>query len=528
MIKILFLAADPINEVRLLLTEEHDRIKEELFRAQSSGFIMEARMATRPSDMIRAIHDINPDIVHFSGHGTTKGELCFLNNNNESEPIPPDALATLFKLISDRVECVVLNACYADSQAKIIAQYIDYVIGMKNRISDDAAILFSVGFYRALCVGNSYDKAFDFGKLEIQMNSFSESEIPKLIKKEKSVEIISLSPGEPEFPDGELSEKINDILAKMAVGLNSHYKTAQFVGSYQVFTCKEDNTDLAFVELKGLDKDPLVIKVLAEKVKSYYQSLDDAWKSILLLERFNSPKALDYITPLFEISLTGAEKNNKKYDCFIERVFSYLGRFTDRVYREKIKKIYYAGSLTCNLTKARIKCLDKAMEYSQIDDVNIIEHLAKVADTDSDSKVKIKALTYLGQTNFQSQGLPIMDWLKVRDIQIRSNVSSSLLPRVAHLVNYKELNELFTLESNNPIKVNLWKVLYRINSKSAIMAIRSIFATSNDVELLRSFINVCIQMRISEVSEQLEKILKKQNFPELHSLINKYLQVIEK
>ncbi|MCB9352247.1 MAG: hypothetical protein H6573_32855 [Lewinellaceae bacterium] len=76
-----------------------------------------------------------------------------LNNNNESEPIPPDALATLFKLISDRVECVVLNACYADSQAKIIAQYIDYVIGMKNRISDDAAILFLLDFIEHYVLG---------------------------------------------------------------------------------------------------------------------------------------------------------------------------------------------------------------------------------------------------------------------------------------------------------------------------------------------------------------------------------------
>ncbi len=34
----------------------------------------------------------------------------------------------LFELFADKIECVVLNACYSEPQAKAIAQQIDYVI----------------------------------------------------------------------------------------------------------------------------------------------------------------------------------------------------------------------------------------------------------------------------------------------------------------------------------------------------------------------------------------------------------------
>jgi hypothetical protein len=61
--------------------------------------------------------------------------------------VDAEALAGLFKLFADRVQCVILNACYSEVQAEAIARYIPYVIGMSEAIGDRAAIEFSVGFY---------------------------------------------------------------------------------------------------------------------------------------------------------------------------------------------------------------------------------------------------------------------------------------------------------------------------------------------------------------------------------------------
>jgi hypothetical protein len=81
------------------------------------------------------------------------------------------------------LECVFLNACYSDVQAKAIVQHIPYVIGMNHAISDIAAIEFSIGFYDALGAGWSYEEAFEMGKNTIALEGVREEMIPILRKK---------------------------------------------------------------------------------------------------------------------------------------------------------------------------------------------------------------------------------------------------------------------------------------------------------------------------------------------------------
>ena len=37
----------------------------------------------------------------------------------------------------------MLNACFSESQAALIAKYIDWVVGMKREVEDEAAIVFA-------------------------------------------------------------------------------------------------------------------------------------------------------------------------------------------------------------------------------------------------------------------------------------------------------------------------------------------------------------------------------------------------
>jgi len=134
--------------------------------------------------------DTQPQIVHFSGHGTPTGALCFENKVGKSNPIEPDALAALFKQFSGQVNCVVLNACYSEAQAKAIAKHIKYVIGMNQAIGDEAAIAFAIGFYQALGGGRSIEEAYEFGCVQIQMQNIPGHLTPVLIKK-GSYEIIT-------------------------------------------------------------------------------------------------------------------------------------------------------------------------------------------------------------------------------------------------------------------------------------------------------------------------------------------------
>jgi hypothetical protein len=187
-IKILFLAADPSDSTRLRLGQELRDIREKLQLAkQRSIFSLESRESVRPGDITQAIFDVEPQIVHFSGHGMNTGELCFEDVSGKTQAIKPAALAGLFELVSKRVQCVILNTCYSEVQATAIADYISFVIGMSKAIGDKAAIAFAVGFYKALGAGRSFEEAYKFACVEIQLEGIPEHLTPVLHKKSSVV-----------------------------------------------------------------------------------------------------------------------------------------------------------------------------------------------------------------------------------------------------------------------------------------------------------------------------------------------------
>jgi hypothetical protein len=184
-ISVLFLSADPTDASRLRLGEELREIQEKLQLAKLRGqFELYQRMSVRPADISQALLDVQPRIVHFSGHGTATGALYFENQLGSTHPIQPDALSALFEQFADQVNCVVLNACYSEIQANAIAQYIDYVIGMSQAMSDRGAIAFTIGFYQALGAGRSIEEAYKLGCVQIRLQGIPEHLIPVLIKKE--------------------------------------------------------------------------------------------------------------------------------------------------------------------------------------------------------------------------------------------------------------------------------------------------------------------------------------------------------
>ena len=180
MLKILFVAADPSDQARLRLMDEHRKIDERIRTSKNRDHILlTTRLAVRPVDLTQALLDEQPSVVHFSGHGAA-GAICLQSETGETTVVEPAALANLLSLFTDRVQCVVLNACYSAAQADAIAQHVDYVIGMSKAISDLAAIAYSVGFYSALGAGRSIQDAHKFGVAQIGLEGLNEPEVPVL------------------------------------------------------------------------------------------------------------------------------------------------------------------------------------------------------------------------------------------------------------------------------------------------------------------------------------------------------------
>ena len=184
MFTILFLAADPTNAARLRAGEEAREIGEKLQMSRHrQNFQLHQRLSVRPEDFSQALLDLGPQIVHFSGHGSASGMLCFEDQTGQALAVSPEALAALFEQFADQVQCVILNACYSEIQAHAIAQSISYVIGMPQAISDRAAVAFAIGFYQALGAGRPIPAAFKLGLAQARLHGATAELSPVLVQK---------------------------------------------------------------------------------------------------------------------------------------------------------------------------------------------------------------------------------------------------------------------------------------------------------------------------------------------------------
>jgi AAA-like domain/CHAT domain len=183
--RILLMSANSLSTSRLRLDEEMRQIKEGLKRSkQRDKYIINTAEAVRYRDIHRAILDYEPQIIHFSGHGAGEEGLIFEDEIGQIKLIDAAALAQLFQLFSEQIECVVLNACYSQYQAEGIAQHINYVVGMSQTIQDKAALEFAIGFYDALGAGKDYKFAYQLGCSLIKIAGIPQELIPQLVTKD--------------------------------------------------------------------------------------------------------------------------------------------------------------------------------------------------------------------------------------------------------------------------------------------------------------------------------------------------------
>jgi len=187
MTKILILTANPTNTKPLGLSEEVREIKSACKRSQNrEQFEIIVEEAVRPQEFRRTLLDHKPDIVHFSGHGGGEQGLALMADNGEAFLVKVAPLAKLFKALQEIffIDCVFLNACYSDVQAEGIYPYVNYVVGMNQKIGDEAAKQFAIGFYDTLFAGQSIKSAFDLGCNAIEMENIPEHLTPVLRTKD--------------------------------------------------------------------------------------------------------------------------------------------------------------------------------------------------------------------------------------------------------------------------------------------------------------------------------------------------------
>jgi TIR domain len=176
--KILVIASNPQGTASLRLDKELRVINDVIQRSRlRDQFDVQSLWATRTIDLLPALLQYKPWIVHFCGHGEGSVGLVLEDEVGRVKLVSSEALAGLFMHLASDIECVLLNACYSQDQANAIVQQINYVIGMSREIRDDAAIAFTRGFYTALGNGELIKKSYDLGKSQIAIEISSDSTV---------------------------------------------------------------------------------------------------------------------------------------------------------------------------------------------------------------------------------------------------------------------------------------------------------------------------------------------------------------
>lgn len=184
-VRVLFFSADPASAhghaPRLLLDEEERQIRQKVRMSNPGALEFDSRTAARTDDLLQALNEVRPQVVHFSGHGSREGLELVSADGGRPHRVPVEALKQLFGLFRAHVRLVVLSACYSEPQARAIADVVGCAIGTRGAISDTAAITFGASFYRAIAFGLSVEKAYEQACAAMALEHIHEGEHPALV-----------------------------------------------------------------------------------------------------------------------------------------------------------------------------------------------------------------------------------------------------------------------------------------------------------------------------------------------------------
>lgn len=183
-IRVLFLAANPLDQDQLRLDEEIRAITEKIRMADYRDSVeLISRWAVRSSDVLQALNEHTPHIIHFSGHGA-RNSIAFVDPSGNTKLVSADAIVQVINSASDNVQLVLFNSCFSSTQAQATTQHVPFAIGKRAEIGDEAARLFAAQFYSAIGFGRSVKNSFDQAIAALLAEGIHEENTPILFCKE--------------------------------------------------------------------------------------------------------------------------------------------------------------------------------------------------------------------------------------------------------------------------------------------------------------------------------------------------------
>lgn len=197
-LRVLYLTANPeaieqefhnpdgsvVKESAWLRTEAEVRSVKQALRASRYRELVDFdhRSAATYEDLVDGINDLRPHIVHFSGHGGSKG-LLFDNGSVDA----PEGHALSFSILAETLAAtdepptlLVLNACDTLEGSDAILPAVPVIIAMSDSIADTAAALFATRFYAAVAAAQSVGSSLRQATAAMRAALLEDADLPQI------------------------------------------------------------------------------------------------------------------------------------------------------------------------------------------------------------------------------------------------------------------------------------------------------------------------------------------------------------
>jgi CHAT domain-containing protein len=171
-----------------LRTEAEVRGVQQALRGSKYRDLVEVtpRPAASAQDLLDAINDIRPHVVHFSGHGWSDGLV--MDNGSVDTPkgqeLDFELLAKLLAATTTPPTLLVLNACETLGGADLLLPAVPVVVAMSDTIADVAASVFASQFYAAIASAQTVGVALAQAKVAMEIAQLDDAELPEAIARD--------------------------------------------------------------------------------------------------------------------------------------------------------------------------------------------------------------------------------------------------------------------------------------------------------------------------------------------------------
>ena len=245
-ITILFLGSNFKNEKVVRTEKEFERIREILKTTYFGKLVnLKYAFAVKRKSLGAIIDKINPQVIHFSGHGIHSVGPLFDEDDDEFECNSIDMtenLANILFKFREKIELVIFNICESTNIARQVAKFISFTVGAEGKTDDDSAIAFTKGFYEEWLNNDNIRKSVEKGNYQYNMEL---SKKKSTLKRGNTYALYSLMPN-----GSETSTEISFLeIMKEKTNLISHifYSNPFFVGltnyNYYFKRIKQINSD---------------------------------------------------------------------------------------------------------------------------------------------------------------------------------------------------------------------------------------------------------------------------------------------